>query len=116
MNSLQLQCWQSGAIPVLNASQRLNGTEIIFSPNEEIVVSNFVNNITEVKVVFIVHSETSGAVMKGRFEVAVDLEDGKFITTCSNETSVFIMANESQVLEIILSNLTNGSAIVYCYS
>jgi len=117
MNALQLQCWQSGLIPILNANQDLLAAPESLAAGSDLDLNTILSNLSEIKVILIVHSENSGAVMKGYFEISIDTESGgKFLTASTNETSVFFNTCEESLVNIVVKNVTNGDALIFLYS
>jgi hypothetical protein len=90
MNSLQLQCWLGGVIPILNPEQELY-IGVIGTISSESLFDVIPNQLNEVKTILLVQQEITSP-LYGTFKVAVDFLDGsKVSSACSNPTSVFLI-------------------------
>ena len=113
MNSLQLQCYLGGVLPLMNPLQRLikdnlpSGNSYLFSGS--------VNNLNEVKVINTANNDTSTD-FRGNIEVLIITIDGNSNSISANETGIFINTCESVITEIQINNNSNNEITFVAYS
>jgi hypothetical protein len=121
MNSLQFQSWLGGIIPILNPKQDLlyintGSSAFPLIVGASVSLSTLIPNLAEIKTILIIHSDASGAVMKGYFEIGIVTNSGRLFVANTNETSVFINTCEEPIIEIDIINYTSGNCNIYLYS
>lgn len=113
MNSLQLQCYLGGVLPLMNPQQRLIKDNLPAGATYNF--SGSVSNLNEVKVINTANNNNTTD-LKGNVEVVILTIDGNANSISANETGIFINTCESVILEISINNNSNNEITFVAYS